>query len=37
MSSVLVTNNNRNVKMQRRMVIPQELDENRWLYFICQH
>ena len=39
MSSAIVTNDNRKVKnAMYRMVIPQVLDENRWLFFILsQH
>ena len=38
MSSAMVTNNNRNVKIQSRIVIPQVLDENRYLFLILsQH
>ena len=32
MSSAMVTNNNRNVKIPSRMVIPQVLDENQSLF-----
>ena len=38
MSSVMDTNNNRNVKIQGRIVITQVLDENRCLFLILsQH
>ena len=38
MSSPIVTNNNRNVKIQCRFVITQVLDENQSLFFIIsQH
>ena len=34
MSSAMVTNNNRNVKNQCRMVSPQVIEENQSLFFI---
>ena len=38
MSSAMVTNNNQASKVQCRIVIPQVLDENRWLFLILnQH